>query len=63
MKTKDAIMLIFVLADKLARSLLRTVEAIKVFLIVFLITVAFCLFPHLSVVLFFLYPSWNWNKE
>lgn len=56
-------MLIFVLAEKLARSLLRTVEAIKVFLIVFLITVAFCLFPHLSVVLFFLYPSWNWNKE
>jgi hypothetical protein len=63
MKTRDAIMLIFVLAEKLARSLLRTVEAIKVFLIVFLITVAFCLFPYLSVVVFFLYLSWNWNKE
>lgn len=63
MKTKESIMLIFVLAEKLAQFLLRTVMGIKVFLIVFLITVAFCLFPHFSVVIFFLYLCWSWNKE
>ena len=46
MKTRESIMLIFVLAEKLAQFLLHTVEGIKVFLIVFLITLAFCLFPH-----------------